>query len=346
MRKEGTAEVRTRITWIDLVRGVAIVLVVLGHIITNGQSSGILQENLWLKVHDIVYSFHMPLFFFISGYLAKYVKEEFKTNTKRFLRKEICLIIPYVVFSFLYLTSKVLFAGSCAVVHSTSLSELFYIGIKPIGEYWFLYALIVFNIVGYMIDVINIISKGKEFRFLLLIIWIIGIAYSFTRILGDISLSGLSRCLPYLHYYIAGNIVKEFRLIHEKILNEWVSLGLGLISVILLYYKLFRGLSNNEMTIFTAYIIISFIISVFAQCECKSMEYIGSNTMPIYLLHVFTIVVFKICWDRLNLNAEVLFVFFSTIISVAMPLIVYEYIIAKIKPMDFLIYPGSYLPKV
>ena len=48
-----------RIEWIDIAKGIGIILVVIGHISQ-------------IKVlNDIIYSFHMPLFFIISWYLYK-----------------------------------------------------------------------------------------------------------------------------------------------------------------------------------------------------------------------------------------------------------------------------------
>jgi fucose 4-O-acetylase-like acetyltransferase len=48
---------RERIEWVDAARGIGIVAVVVGHVWTKG------------VLRDAVYSFHMPLFFLLSGYL-------------------------------------------------------------------------------------------------------------------------------------------------------------------------------------------------------------------------------------------------------------------------------------
>ena len=48
-----------RLEWIDVARGIGIIAVVIGHVWTRG------------AVRDAVYSFHMPLFFLLSGLLAR-----------------------------------------------------------------------------------------------------------------------------------------------------------------------------------------------------------------------------------------------------------------------------------
>ena len=45
-----------RIDEIDVMRGIGILLVVIGHVFPAGK-----------RVHTFIYSFHMPLFFIISG---------------------------------------------------------------------------------------------------------------------------------------------------------------------------------------------------------------------------------------------------------------------------------------
>ena len=55
-----------RLVWADSLKGVLIVLVVLGHAIQNTIGSQCQTNHLW----NIIYSFHMPAFMAISGYLA------------------------------------------------------------------------------------------------------------------------------------------------------------------------------------------------------------------------------------------------------------------------------------
>lgn len=73
--------------WIDSCKGIGILLVVLGHT-GNGTATG-----------RLIYVFHMPLFFFLSGYL-----HTAQDDLERFVRKKaIHLLLPYV--SFLLLLS-------------------------------------------------------------------------------------------------------------------------------------------------------------------------------------------------------------------------------------------------
>lgn len=58
----------TRIGWIDIAKGVGIILVVFGHVLVGMRAAGLGSENPWMiNSQNIVYSFHMPLFFFLAG---------------------------------------------------------------------------------------------------------------------------------------------------------------------------------------------------------------------------------------------------------------------------------------
>jgi polysaccharide biosynthesis protein PslL len=82
---------QTRIDWIDTLKGIGILTVVIGHI-----STGYIQ--LWL------YLFHMPLFYFISGYLFRP-----STQTRQFFfKKAMNLLLPYLIFLTLFSAREML----------------------------------------------------------------------------------------------------------------------------------------------------------------------------------------------------------------------------------------------
>lgn len=77
-----------RITYLDMIRGIAIFLVVVGH-------SGLIshERNIWLS------TFHLPAFFFVSGMLMQEKKEDEQDYIKIVLRKAKGIMLPYVWFS-------------------------------------------------------------------------------------------------------------------------------------------------------------------------------------------------------------------------------------------------------
>ncbi len=77
--------------FLDVLRGVAILLVVLGHSIESYAQNGDFDSNVIFRV---IYSFHMPLFMFLSGAAATYSS---KPMNFEFIKKKFyALVIPFI----------------------------------------------------------------------------------------------------------------------------------------------------------------------------------------------------------------------------------------------------------
>lgn len=83
-------DMKNRVEYIDNTKGVLIFLVILGHCL-NGEN--------YLK--NIIYSFHMPAFFIVSGILLNYSSAVRKSFAGFLLSRIRQLVIPYIIFEFL-----------------------------------------------------------------------------------------------------------------------------------------------------------------------------------------------------------------------------------------------------
>jgi len=90
-------EKRVRIEFIDSLKGFAIFLVVWGHCIQNLKKDINFFQN---SVFEFIYSFHMPLFFMLSGF---FFLSCLKLTLKDFICKKITqLILPCLVWAIIY----------------------------------------------------------------------------------------------------------------------------------------------------------------------------------------------------------------------------------------------------
>lgn len=81
-----------RLDYLDMAKGIGIILVVVGH--STFAADGLLT---WIA------SFHMPLFFVVSGMLMQHTDEEARPITDTIKRKLKGIIIPYACFSIIYM---------------------------------------------------------------------------------------------------------------------------------------------------------------------------------------------------------------------------------------------------
>lgn len=126
-----------RIFWLDFAKGIGIILVCLGHTIggLRGDKTG-LDLELFNYLVVLIYSFHMPLFFFLSGVVGDLRPPASFSDLIRPMF--VSIIVPYVIWSCLFV---VLQNFSGAANRPANYSDLLFILWRPIAHFWFFYAL-------------------------------------------------------------------------------------------------------------------------------------------------------------------------------------------------------------
>ena len=107
--------VRTREKWVDGVKVIACILVVLGHFFQSMTKANILPENdLYEWFNTTIYYFHVPLFFICSGYLyQKYSKVNSVGSWYRNVAKKVLALgVPYATFTTATWVLKKVFSSS------------------------------------------------------------------------------------------------------------------------------------------------------------------------------------------------------------------------------------------
>lgn len=145
-KKRGLGNVRMekqRNQYLDIAKGIGIILVVLGHMQQFFSYGG--------RMNQMIYSAHLPLFLMIGGYLMT-VKENEKASefvTKKFYR----LIKPYFIFCII--TILISWPGSYVEVHTYLAGMFFATGIRGRMDFnlplWFMPMFFVGNCVFYLI---------------------------------------------------------------------------------------------------------------------------------------------------------------------------------------------------
>lgn len=141
---------KKRIEWLDAVRGFAIILVILGH-------SGISETNKIIYVW--IYSFHMALFFTLSGYVFSVRKQK---SYKEFVVKKIrTLLVPYMFYQVLqiffgYIYSIILNGSNSQSIIDKFFGMLFQLrGSRYESSLWFLTCLFVMENIMYFLITIS-----------------------------------------------------------------------------------------------------------------------------------------------------------------------------------------------
>lgn len=97
------AKAKARDPYWDIVKGIAILLVLIGHSIQYGSGVEYSTSLLYLDnpIYKVIYGFHMPLFMFVSGYFFVRSAER-RSFLQTLMHVSKTLFLPILAFRFLY----------------------------------------------------------------------------------------------------------------------------------------------------------------------------------------------------------------------------------------------------
>lgn len=140
----GTSARSGRLHALDTAKGIGIILVVFGHAWRGAFDAGVLADSgLFRLIDTMIYAFHMPLFFLLSGvFFLEMVQKvpplPFLTSRAR------RLLWPMALWSWIFFGVK-LIAGDAAN-HPVSLVDFPLIPLPPFEHLWFLWALMLVQV--------------------------------------------------------------------------------------------------------------------------------------------------------------------------------------------------------
>lgn len=296
---------KNRLEWLDALRGFTMVLVVAYHVAQTGFGES------WRTSSSMPFLvlFRMPLFFFVSGFLAYKASQvwDLRNLGSLVLKKLRVQIIPTLVF----------FALSIAILHKHFLADAEAAYHSPTkGGYWFTLVLLYMFLIYYLFAYLESKLKWKSW-IPITILFIISIAayetcylpryFSWangyrgvrTDLFYFLMDSSIGQVLLYFPFFLYGNIVHRYwdkaqRLMDSKwffpiviilvilctldalkwhtLRMTWAIVPLTLAKFLLLtiVFMYFR----NYQQYFTKYTVIG-----------SSLQYIGRRTLDIYLIH-------------------------------------------------------------
>lgn len=323
-----------RIQWPDLLKAYAIILVVIGHIVTTyapkGYSSPLAQ---W------IYSFHMPLFMMLSGMFFEYtLDKQFWSMLKLKFRS---LIIPLFSWSVIFVIFRLILTKPPLLWMENIKSWLFSGG--PLKGYWYLKCLFAYLVVGYVFVkllrnkwlagivsiVLFICLPNVNFSRMMIVFFWIGYAYNFIKLdinsplkqalLILISCALMLLCymfdLQRFNYLNSGGVVSNYL----KFLLMGCSASLFWI---LLFNFIFKTASKNKIITF--------------------LSWIGTVSLGIYCIHplFYDLPIYKSIFEQIT-EYQTLFYLVWSFITIGLCLLL-TYLILKSRLLSFLLLGKKY----
>ncbi len=300
--------VNNRIPELDLLKCLFITLMVMFHLAYFSQ--------LHPYAHEVVYSFHMPGFLLISGYLMNIKKEPSK-----FLRYLLFLLIPYLI-----MESGYLIMASILPIneHIDNLTPGLFINrllLNPIGPYWYLQTIIICELIAYYTARATKNHKPVSILICAILFYLTSLA------LGKFS-------FVYSLYFLAGFIIRQSGRGFMEVIRPWP------LSVIAFAALCLSPMTINPRWFLPAYFAISTALWLCRFIKGKLstlLQFIGRNSLVIYIFSpIFTI----LCKQLIPLfesdTTGLLFAFVSTPLCIAGSLGIGKLLdIMRISPLMF-----------
>lgn len=329
---------KSRDIWVDNIKVIACVLVLLGHFFQSMVKSDLMAEtNLYLWFNRTIYYFHVPLFFIASGYLyQKYSNVDNLIKWKNnIVKKLIALGIPYFTFSLCAWLLKVIFSKSVNNEATSLLDALF---INPSAPYWYLYALFFLFVVTPTFK--NVKTANKAF--------IIAIFVSIISPYIDTHIYAVNTILTNEIWFMFGicfamNDIRTYIVNTNKSIIYGVMLGIiFLIVSIIIYVRNLHGIGVNLlMGVLACLSIKTVIINCFKDNKQNLLfGFLAKYTMPIFVMHTMFAAAMRIILLKLNISSLPIHIVLGIAVSIAGPVIA-AIVMERTVVLEFFLYPNK-----
>ncbi len=203
---------------INIARGIGALIVLLGHAFPDAEI-GVFAHPVFQWGYDVCYSFHMALFFWISGFVfgRNYFECGYKIISE-VTKKVKRLLIPYLFLSYLSLLPKiVLNAYARNPVDASGVLKVL-LGVSPNGSLWYIYTLFLFSVFALLIGKLLCISSESIKGICLILLGIF--CYSLYVYGGDTALHVIyiDKICRYFIFYVMGivtyRIYTKFKMLY------------------------------------------------------------------------------------------------------------------------------------
>ncbi len=320
---------KKRIEWIDSLKGLAIILVVIGHIADGYIDAGSFPDysGMLRNIFNGIYMFHMALFFSICGmtykiaYLSKTNDE--RDSDVRFKAQLINLLLLYVFYCILNWAFKIML--SRFVNKPVSFTDIFLIWAKPIYQYWFLYVLVIL----YLIFRWKIFEKNSNI--------ILVVLFSISLFSGYVNIGEwfqITHILFYAFFFWLGIMyVKNRDYWLFSIPSTIVFFAVSMIIAILWWNKESNICWTPVINCLAALGIVLTFVRLFAHLSFANkkmfLNYLGKHSLEIYVIHCFLTAGNRTILPKIGIHSMGLSFTLNFVISIMVPLI-FSFITKKI----------------
>lgn len=298
-----------RVGWIDAAKCLGITLVVFGHVERGLSSAGVIGDPAWRMLDFYIYTFHMPLFMYLSGMNVpgSYAKPGFLK------RKASTILHPYVVWSLIQ--GGVMVALSSLTNGNASITDLLSIGWNPISPFWFLYVLFIYMVV------ISVVRPSW---------WLLSAAGAMLMASPFMGPGLLFQLAYFFFFFVLGICAPVLSMprwvapvtLAACVLWTWMILSAGAVS---LQGSGDGGRYYSPLLLPSALLGIAAMLSLARSLDFGWLRYVGRASMAIYVMHILAASGSRIMLEKVfGVIDPTLHLVTGVVLGVGLPLLAYE----------------------
>ena len=298
-----------RQAWIDVARGIGVILVVYGHVLGGLVAAGIFPRGPGAQWMDFgLYTFHMPLFFFLAGLN---VPHSVRRGAGPFLSSKVwTLAYPYVLWSLIQ--GSVILLAAHDVNTPVTVADLLAIPYRPMAQFWFLYALLICHLLAAALlpNRTGVLAGVAAVGF---------VVFQFLPVR-----SGLPLTLHHLPLYVAGVYASRAASVWRPA-GGWAAVALiwCLFAMAVVAAGLSFGFDEQELAAIPACLLgIAGVVWSSKLLSGGWLAVVGRQSMTIYVLHILAAAGTRMALMRLHVPSQpVLYLLAGTAVGVGAPMI-------------------------
>lgn len=259
-----------RIRELDFLKGILILLVIAFHLVYF--------STLYPYAKQVVYTFHMPAFLLLSGYLMNFEK-----GTRDALRTLLWLVVPYVIME----SSYIIMASILPIrEHINSLTLGVFIDklvLHPIGPYWYLQTIVICGFLWHTLSRWTCIRGGGK----ALEVSVRALLYIFIALLLRVEEVITPACAI---YFLGGVLLRKYNVSFVRFFKGgWIALLMFAYLITNVAY-LDKAVPMGVLIVYTFIGACFFLYRFLPNVGQRLMEFLGRNSLVLYLFSpIFTI---------------------------------------------------------
>lgn len=254
----------SRIKELDYLKAIFIVLMVMFHLVYFSQ--------MYPYLKNVVYTFHMPAFLIISGYLTNITKP-----CGKFLRTQMWIFIPYAFMELWYVVMSSVLPVRESVDQVSVGLILNKIFVDPLGPYWYLHTLVICSLTYFV--TYRYIIRGGGLSGLIVLSLILFVLSQYVGLMDPSSAM----------YFIIGVAIHQGKMSFTQVFRPSALAIVALVLMCCFEANLNRYSMQGMAITYLAISFLLFVVGYIGPGVQRALSFIGRNTLVILLFSpIFT----------------------------------------------------------